>query len=180
MVGWCVAICMVLAKRHTKAVCRGLFLCVLCCHDMPFLEKTADITMSGRHVGDMSATFPAKWMTLSRSSFTSPNPPKHRGIIVLPWNCDRAFSNGPMTLLFPSPTTAAANMTSSFLTSDFASVLINYLSCTSICWVNVLVVVVISCGAEVICFNFKDSISRSSGSRLETTARREAKRGKFV
>jgi hypothetical protein len=27
---------------------------------MPFLEKTADITMSGRHVGDMSATFPAK------------------------------------------------------------------------------------------------------------------------
>jgi len=30
---------------------------------MPFLEKTADITMSGRHVGDMSATFPAKQTT---------------------------------------------------------------------------------------------------------------------
>jgi hypothetical protein len=27
---------------------------------MPFLEKLADITVSGRHVGDMSATFPAK------------------------------------------------------------------------------------------------------------------------
>jgi hypothetical protein len=27
---------------------------------MPFLEKIADITMSGRHVADMSATFPAK------------------------------------------------------------------------------------------------------------------------
>ena len=61
--GWCVAICMVSAKRHTKAVCRGLFFHVLCRHDMPFLEKTADITMSGRHVGDMSATFPAKIKT---------------------------------------------------------------------------------------------------------------------
>jgi hypothetical protein len=30
---------------------------------MPFLEKLADITVSGRHVGDMSATFPAKEMT---------------------------------------------------------------------------------------------------------------------
>jgi hypothetical protein len=30
---------------------------------MPFLEKTADITMSGRHVGDMSATFPAKQLS---------------------------------------------------------------------------------------------------------------------
>ena len=27
---------------------------------MPFLEKLADIAVSGRHVGDMSATFPAK------------------------------------------------------------------------------------------------------------------------
>jgi hypothetical protein len=30
---------------------------------MPFLEKLADITVSGRHVGDMSATFPAKTLT---------------------------------------------------------------------------------------------------------------------
>jgi hypothetical protein len=29
---------------------------------MPFLEKLADIAVSGRHVGDMSATFPAKPM----------------------------------------------------------------------------------------------------------------------
>ena len=48
------------AKRHTKTVCRGLFLRVVCRRDMPFLEKIADITMLGRHVGDMSATFPAK------------------------------------------------------------------------------------------------------------------------
>jgi len=27
---------------------------------MPFLEKIADITVLGRHVGNMSATFPAK------------------------------------------------------------------------------------------------------------------------
>jgi hypothetical protein len=27
---------------------------------MPVLEKLADIAVSGRHVGDMSATFPAK------------------------------------------------------------------------------------------------------------------------
>jgi hypothetical protein len=51
---------MMSAKRHTKTVCRGLFLRVVCRHDMPFLEKIADITMSGRHVADMSATFPAK------------------------------------------------------------------------------------------------------------------------
>ena len=41
-------------------VWRGLFFHVLCRCDMPFLEKLADITVSGRHVGDMSATFPAK------------------------------------------------------------------------------------------------------------------------
>jgi hypothetical protein len=29
---------------------------------MPFLEKLADIAVSGRHVGNMSATFPAKCM----------------------------------------------------------------------------------------------------------------------
>ena len=65
---------------------------------------------------DEAASLAKHWMTLSRSSFTSPNAPKHRGIIVLPWNCVRAFSNGPTTLLFPSPTTEAANMISSFLT----------------------------------------------------------------
>ena len=27
---------------------------------MPFLEKSADIAVSGRHVADMLATFPAK------------------------------------------------------------------------------------------------------------------------
>jgi hypothetical protein len=31
---------------------------------MPFLGKIADITMSGRHVGNMSATFPAKVQVL--------------------------------------------------------------------------------------------------------------------
>jgi hypothetical protein len=30
---------------------------------MPFLEKLADIAVSGRHVGDMSATFPAKLLS---------------------------------------------------------------------------------------------------------------------
>ena len=55
--GW---FCMMSAKRHTKTVCRGLLLRVVCRRDMPFLEKIADITMSGRHVGNMSATFPAK------------------------------------------------------------------------------------------------------------------------
>jgi hypothetical protein len=30
---------------------------------MPFLEKLADIGVSGRHVGNMSATFPAKLST---------------------------------------------------------------------------------------------------------------------
>ena len=44
--GW---FCMMSAKRHTKTVCRGLFLRVVCRRDMPFLEKIADITMSGRH-----------------------------------------------------------------------------------------------------------------------------------
>ena len=57
---------------------------------------------------DDAASLAKHWMTLSRSSFTSPIAPKHRGIIVLPWNCERAFSNGS--------TTAAANMISSFLT----------------------------------------------------------------
>jgi hypothetical protein len=41
-------------------VCRGLFLLVVCCRDMPFLEKLADIAVSGWHVGNMSATFAAK------------------------------------------------------------------------------------------------------------------------
>jgi hypothetical protein len=35
---------------------------------MPFLEKLANIAVSGRHVGDMSATFPAK---AARKSLTS-------------------------------------------------------------------------------------------------------------
>ena len=48
------------AKRHTNTVCRGLFLRVVCLRDMPFLEKLADIAVSGRHVGDMLATIPAK------------------------------------------------------------------------------------------------------------------------
>jgi len=34
---------------------------------------------------DDAASLAKHWMTLSRSSFTSPNAPKHRGIIVLPW-----------------------------------------------------------------------------------------------
>ena len=32
----------------------------LCCRNVPFLEKLANISVSGRHVGNMSATFPAK------------------------------------------------------------------------------------------------------------------------
>jgi hypothetical protein len=39
---------------------RQPFAHVACRADMPFLEKLADITVSGRHVADMSATFPAK------------------------------------------------------------------------------------------------------------------------
>ena len=53
---------MMSAKQHTKTVCRGLFLRVVCRRNMPFLEKIADITMSGRHVGDMAATFPTKFV----------------------------------------------------------------------------------------------------------------------
>jgi hypothetical protein len=44
---------------------------------MPFLEKLADITVSGRHVGDMSATFPAK---SSRFGIV--------GVVALPWISD--------------------------------------------------------------------------------------------
>jgi hypothetical protein len=36
---------------------------------MPFLEKLADIAVSGRHVGNMSATFPAKVITVVILSF---------------------------------------------------------------------------------------------------------------
>jgi hypothetical protein len=39
-----------LAKQHTKTVCWGLFLRVVCRRDMPFLEKIANITMSGRDI----------------------------------------------------------------------------------------------------------------------------------
>jgi len=64
-----------------------------------------------------AASLAKHWVTLSRSSSTSPNAPKHRGIIVLPWDCDsNAFLNGPITLLLPSPTTADAHVTSKFLT----------------------------------------------------------------
>jgi hypothetical protein len=34
---------------------------------MPFLEKLANIAVSGQHVGDMSATFPAK--IISRAGY---------------------------------------------------------------------------------------------------------------
>ena len=40
-------------KMTHKNVCRGLFLRVVCCRNMPFLEKLADIAMLGRHVGDI-------------------------------------------------------------------------------------------------------------------------------
>ncbi len=33
---------------------------VLCCHDRGMLAKSANIWLSGRHVADMLATFPAK------------------------------------------------------------------------------------------------------------------------
>ena len=52
-------------------VCRGLFSHVLCRRDMPFLEKLADIAVSGRHVADMSATFPAKRPSLGFFCFTA-------------------------------------------------------------------------------------------------------------
>ena len=39
---------------------RQPFAHVACRADMPFLKKLADITVSGRHVADMAATFPAK------------------------------------------------------------------------------------------------------------------------
>ena len=74
------------------------------------------------------------WVTLSRSSFTSPNAPKHREIIVLlvhTWNCDSPFSNSPITLLLPSPTMAAANMMSRFLPLHLHSL-------TTSCWGNII------------------------------------------
>ncbi len=42
--------------RHKNTV-SGL---VLCCHDREMLAKSANIWLSGRHVADMLATFPAK------------------------------------------------------------------------------------------------------------------------
>ena len=68
-----------------------------------------------------AASLARHWMTLSRSSFTSPNAPKHKGIIVLQWNCESAFSKGPVIPLLPSPTTEAANRMSSFLTLPLVS-----------------------------------------------------------
>jgi hypothetical protein len=53
--------------------------------------------------------------------------------------------------------TADANVMSKFLTLHSASVVIDHLSCTSVC-VDVAVVVVISCVAEGKGFNFKDCI----------------------
>ena len=41
-------------------VCRGMSGPLVCRADMPCRPKLADITMSGRHVADMSPTFPAK------------------------------------------------------------------------------------------------------------------------
>ena len=52
-------------------------------------------------------------------------------------------SNGPITLLLPSPTTADAdaNETSKFLNLClYLYIVIDYFSCTLVCWVNVLVV----------------------------------------
>ena len=54
--------------------------------------------------------------------------------------------------------TADANVMSKFLTLHSASVVIDHLLCTSVCWVDVAVVVNISCVAEGKGFNFKDCI----------------------
>jgi hypothetical protein len=63
---------------------------------MPFLEKIADITMSGQHVGDMSATFPAKLQT----PLNLPLFHRHASIctstantLQTPRNCSRNISN---------------------------------------------------------------------------------------
>jgi hypothetical protein len=65
----------------------GLFLHVLCRRDMPFLEKLADIAMSGRHVGDMSATFPAKELR-DVALFKDP-PPRRRTVQSASYQCQQ-------------------------------------------------------------------------------------------
>ena len=59
---WAGGFCVVLAKRNTKTVCPGLFLRVVCRRDMPFLEKIANITMSGRHVGTCRRHSQLRWI----------------------------------------------------------------------------------------------------------------------
>jgi hypothetical protein len=47
--------------RHKKSVSGS----ILCRHDRGMLAKYADIWLSGRHVADMSAPFPAKATTMA-------------------------------------------------------------------------------------------------------------------
>ena len=51
--------------RHENVVSGS----ILCRHDRAVLAKSANIWLSGRHVADMSATLPAKFITLSSFVF---------------------------------------------------------------------------------------------------------------